>query len=45
MMRVLKTTGYKIKQYDNGPNMFEEHVLHFPQDDITRLDLYMELES
>ena len=45
MMRVLKTLCYRIKQYDTGPNMFEEHVLHFPQDDITRLDLYIELES
>jgi AraC family transcriptional regulator len=44
MRRVLATTEYSIKQYDLGPRMFEEHVQHFPKDDVVRFDLYIEIE-
>lgn len=44
MIRALETMEYRIKEYDDGPNIFEEHVQHFPIDDVIRLDLYAELE-
>ncbi|MBN2511047.1 MAG: helix-turn-helix transcriptional regulator [Spirochaetales bacterium] len=44
MFKLIESADYRPKEYDDGPRMIEEHVQHFPPDEIIRLDYYVELE-